>query len=260
MSKLIQTAKDFIGECWHGKFNESCIFDTLSKNCLHQKTIGKGIGIESFLSDCNDWTAAFPDFSTEIKDIQEYRNVVICNIARAGTHLYRYQSTNKDRKTILTASDFFSGIENAPPTGNRYQQPAKVILAFEKGKISQVTIDEDPTAISRQLGLGTEKNPSNRDYLSDISLLTKTLNRSLITPLSSREIECLALGFCGFSAKHIGEILGISYRTIETHMIHIYRKLDCFGKQQVLEFMYEKQLLTLWLDLGKSLLIYYKSK
>jgi len=256
MSKLIQIVKNFIGECWRADFDKNCVADSLVKNCLHQKTIGKGVGVESFLSDCKDWTAAFPDYATEIKTMEEHRDVVICNVGRTGTHLYRYQSTNRDKKSILSVSDFFTGIENLAPTGRRYEHPAQLIFAFTKGKISQVIIEEDPTGLSKQLGLNTA--PQKGCFLNDMHLMTRTLNSALGTSLSSRELECLALGFCGFSAKHIGKILKLSYRTVETHLNNAYQKLGYFGKQQALESMYEKELLTLWLDLGKLFLMLHR--
>lgn len=259
MSKLIEITKTFIGECWHGKYDKSCIHDILSENCLHQKTIGKGVGIDSFLSDCYDWTRSFPDFSTKVQHVEEYKNVVITHIARSGTHLFPYKSTNKNKKTILSASEFFCGIEGLAPTGQRYEQPAKLIFAFDKGKISQLIIEEEPNAISRQLGLLISPSPPPDPHL-DICLLEKSLSQGLGVCLSGREMDCLALAFCGFSAKHIGEILKISYRTVEAHFIHAYRKLDCNGKQEILEFMYEKNLLTLWLDLGKSLIAQFKNR
>lgn len=256
MSKQIEIVKNFIGECWHANSREDFIAEFLLKNCLHQKTIGKCIGTDSFNSDCKDWAAAFPDYSTEVKSVKEYRNVVLCDVERTGTHLYRYQSSNRDKNTILTKSDFFTSIENLAPTGKSYHQPAQLIFAFEKGKISQISIEEDPSGLPKQLGLITDQ--PEKCFFKDANLMTAKLNEVLNTSLSKREIECLALVFCGFSAKHVGEILNVSYRTVETHLSKTYQKLKCFGKQQLLELMYEKELLTLWLDLGKMILMQYK--
>jgi DNA-binding CsgD family transcriptional regulator len=256
MSKFTNIARRFIDECWHANFNPACITEVLSKNCLHQKTIGKCVGIESFTTDCYDWSASFPDYSTEIKRVEEYRNVVICDIDRKGSHLCRYQSTNPNKKSILSISDFFKNIENLEATGVQYSQPAKVIFAFEKEKISQIIIEEDPYKMSLQLGLPISKEPiPHRDYSLEMRLLAQALDHTIHKTLSGREMECLALGFCGFSAKHIGELLGISYRTVEFFLQSCYQKLNCRGKQQALELMYESHLFILWLDLGKSIVI-----
>lgn len=259
MPKLIQVVQDFIAECWHSNTNRMFISDFLSKNCLHQKTIGKCIGKKSFLSDCNDWASAFPDYTTQVSHIQKFRNLVICDVIRTGTHLNRYQSTNVNQKTILGQSDFLCRICNMKPTGVRYQLPAQLIFGFEGNQISQILIEEDPFALSEQLGL--LKNGKNfivnkiPSSLDDRSLLMDALNQALGISLSMREMECLAIGFCGFSAKHIAEILHISHRTVESFFHHAYQKLGCYGKQETLELMYKNQLLTLWLDLEKLLLI-----
>ena len=257
MPKLIEKAKEFIGECWHGNTNKDAIFDFLTPNCLHQKTIGKCIGTESFLADCDDWARAFPDYSTEIKEVELYRNVVVIDVQRRGTHLERYLSTNPDKNTILSKSDFFTSIEKLEATGIQYNLPAKLFFSFSRNHISQIVIEENPFDMSIQLGLlaKSKRNPSiNGDLDYDKKTVANAISKSLQINLTSREMECLALTFCGFSAKHISEVLKISHRTVESFLANAYQKLDCFGKQQVLEMMYETQVIMLWLDLGKLIL------
>ncbi len=257
MTKLMHIVNSFIGECWHGQFNRDCITGLLSPNCLHQKTIGKCIGVDSFISDCYDWSYAFPDYNTEIKSIEEYRNIVICDVHRSGTHMNRYASSNFDKKSILTISDFFLGIDKIEPAGVSYHQPAKLIFAFEQDKISQIIIEEDPGGLIEQLNIQPHRNSKSTEVTkeSQLAFASNAINRILREDLTTREIQCLALGFCGFSSKHMAEILKISYRTAETHLHNSYQKLGCFGKQQALDLMHEKQLITLWLDLGKLLLV-----
>ena len=84
--------------------------------------------------------------------------------------------------------------------------------------------------------------------------LSAQLNALLDTALSLRELECLAITLAGFSAKHIGEQLHISHRTVETHLQKAYQKVGCSGKQHCLEIMYANQTLVLWWDLCKVLL------
>ena len=251
----LNIVKDFIGQCWHSKTNQTSIPQFLTENCLHQKTIGKCIGNKSFLTDCNDWSRAFPDYDTKIESIQKFRNLVICDVNRTGTHLYKYQSTNSNKKTILSKSDFLNQIEDLKPTGARYSLPEKLIFGFEGSLICQIIIEEHPLAMLNQLGLlSFPQNIIKENFLEDETLLINALNASLGVSLSKREIECLALGFCGFSAKHIAEILKITYRTVESFFYHAYQKLNCFGKQSALDLMHQKQVLFLWFDLGKLLL------
>ncbi len=47
------------------------------------------------------------------------------------------------------------------------------------------------------------------------------------TQLSSRETECTYYLLKGLSAKEIAKILGLSYRTVELHLINIRKKLNC---------------------------------
>ncbi len=257
MQKKTDLVKDFIENCWLANFDSSCISEVLSENCLHQKSIGKCIGIDSFISDCQDWSKAFPDYGTRIQKIKTYKNFVICDVQRFGTHLDIYESTNPDKKTILSTSSFFKEIEGLPPTGNSYLLPAKLIVAFEKNKISQIIIEEEPEGLIQDLKIGNvdEAAIANDNSLLDIQTLSRFLQHAFDTSLTRREVECIALGFCGFSAKHIAEILQISFRTVESHLQNGYIKLDCRGKQEMLECMYESKMLTLWLDLGKLLLL-----
>jgi len=45
--------------------------------------------------------------------------------------------------------------------------------------------------------------------------------------LSPREHECSYFLLKGKSAKEIAQVLGLSYRTVELHLMNIKRKLGC---------------------------------
>jgi len=53
--------------------------------------------------------------------------------------------------------------------------------------------------------------------------------------LSIRESECLFFLLRGQSSKEIGSQLGISYRTVETHLNSIKRKFHCKKRSQVID-------------------------
>ncbi len=53
--------------------------------------------------------------------------------------------------------------------------------------------------------------------------------------LSAREMECLFYILRGKSAKDVGKILHLSYRTIEDHITSIKCKLNVTGKAQLIE-------------------------
>jgi DNA-binding NarL/FixJ family response regulator len=62
--------------------------------------------------------------------------------------------------------------------------------------------------------------------------------RERLEALTARESEILELLSQGFLSKEIGERLGISVRTIETHLHHIYHKLHvCSRAQAVAKFL-----------------------
>lgn len=45
--------------------------------------------------------------------------------------------------------------------------------------------------------------------------------------LTAREVSCLAQVALGLTVKEIAQTLGISYRTVESHMNNIKNKLGC---------------------------------
>ncbi len=56
-----------------------------------------------------------------------------------------------------------------------------------------------------------------------------TLPQALIEPLSERELEILKLLAEGYSYKIIAARCNISYATVNTHVSHIYEKLQVKG-------------------------------
>jgi DNA-binding NarL/FixJ family response regulator len=52
--------------------------------------------------------------------------------------------------------------------------------------------------------------------------------------LTGRELEILTLVAKGFSVSEVGELLGISDRTVTTHVQHIYRKLEVSSRSQAI--------------------------
>jgi len=51
-------------------------------------------------------------------------------------------------------------------------------------------------------------------------------------PLTTRELEILTQIAKGFSVAEVGELLGISARTVTTHVQHIYRKLEVSSRSE----------------------------
>ncbi|GMQ86005.1 MAG: response regulator transcription factor [Acidimicrobiia bacterium] len=60
-----------------------------------------------------------------------------------------------------------------------------------------------------------------------------TLNEPPPTcPLTDRELEVLRLVAKGLSNREVGERLGLSARTVETHLTHVYRKLGASSRTE----------------------------
>ncbi len=75
----------------------------------------------------------------------------------------------------------------------------------------------------------------NGEAVFDSKAIGKVLGRLATEPgaeskglagLHDREVQILKIAAKGLSNKHIAEKLGISERTVQTHMFHIFRKLE----------------------------------
>ncbi len=56
--------------------------------------------------------------------------------------------------------------------------------------------------------------------------------------LTKREAECAAYMLDGATAKQIGKQLGISFRTVESHLNQMKEKLKCATKEQLADFLF----------------------
>jgi DNA-binding CsgD family transcriptional regulator len=65
-------------------------------------------------------------------------------------------------------------------------------------------------------------------------LRTPTLTRGAgIEPLTAREREVALLAARGRSSREIGDHLGLSTRTVDTHLARVYRKLGIGGRSEL---------------------------
>ena len=62
-------------------------------------------------------------------------------------------------------------------------------------------------------------------------------------PLTARELEVLALAVEGLAQKQIAEKLSISFKTVGTHMSHIFEKLGVHSRGQAVAVAHELDLL-----------------
>ncbi|CAA6676239.1 MULTISPECIES: response regulator transcription factor [unclassified Lentimonas] len=87
------------------------------------------------------------------------------------------------------------------------------------------TITEIKDGIRLVAGGGASLDPSVAKYVLS-TLKTKLPKEVLESALSEREMEVLVLLSEGFVKKEICDQLGIGYSTVDTHVRHIYEKLN----------------------------------
>jgi len=70
-------------------------------------------------------------------------------------------------------------------------------------------------------------------------------NGNVKTYLTARELESLQCLAQGFTCKEIGNILGITDRTIQTHLEHVKNKLGVCSRGQLLKIYHSSSLAKL---------------
>ncbi|GIV64115.1 MAG: response regulator transcription factor [Chloroflexota bacterium] len=65
-----------------------------------------------------------------------------------------------------------------------------------------------------------------------MSNVFKTAEKKLVQPLTERELEILRLVAMGYTNKAIGAHLGISDRTVQGHLAHIFAKLQAASRTE----------------------------
>jgi DNA-binding NarL/FixJ family response regulator len=65
-----------------------------------------------------------------------------------------------------------------------------------------------------------------------ISQITRQTSEPVIEPLTEREMEVLTLAAKGYTNKAIGAHLGISDRTVQGHLAHIFDKLNATSRTE----------------------------
>ena len=93
----------------------------------------------------------------------------------------------------------------------------------------------------RKYFLGTEESPQLRSTV--VSTASVSANRSLIDPLSERELEVLKLMDTGLSNSEIAERLFVGKDTVKKHINHFYSKLSVNSRAEALARAHELGLL-----------------
>jgi DNA-binding NarL/FixJ family response regulator len=128
---------------------------------------------------------------------------------------------------IVTVSDDITHLFEAIKKGAQGYLIKNFNLSFWHEYLKAIAIDEAP--MSRELAFR---------LLSEFS--AKDLNRSNISPLTTREQEILEWVAKGYANRTISEQLGISEHTVKNHLKNIMQKLHMDNRVQLTRYAYEQ--------------------
>lgn len=107
--------------------------------------------------------------------------------------------------------------------------PQDVVRAITLGAsgylLKSATLDEIIDGVQTVMGGGASLDKSVAKYLLD-AMQTNAAKAREQELLTQRELEIIGLLAEGFVKKEIAKHLGIGYSTVDTHVAHIYEKLD----------------------------------
>ena len=189
-----------------------------------------------------------------IEDNSDYREVIVMGLERFGfkniqqfataeISLRYYRDNNVQLPQVIFLDLQLPGMGglDAIPALKRVAPSAKIILLTRSDKEEDVLraiylgvagyllksskIEAIVEAISTVIDGGASLDAKVAKFiLGSLRQRIDAPNQS--NPLSKREQDTLALLATGLSKKAIGEKLGVSYSTIDTHIRHIYDKLN----------------------------------
>ena len=137
----------------------------------------------------------------------------------------------------------FEILRKAPPTEKEILLQGEAIFIFRSQKVERLIAQLDTRPLLKTVGPPVGPKEC-------IEKLVEVYEKKL----SPMELQCLSLLSGGFGAKRVGELLNLSHRTVESYLRNAYFKLDCLNKEQVIELMYENYTITVFHELGRTLI------
>ena len=129
-----------------------------------------------------------------------------------------------------------------------HSDEAYLVEAVRLGAIGYIVKGAPSSEIVRGLRAAAQGNRFFSSLLpSDIvaaALGADTSAKTSFASLSSREIDVLRLVARGLTSKQIGEALDIGARTVESHRLHILRKLGLTSSSDLMAYAVRHDLLT----------------
>jgi DNA-binding NarL/FixJ family response regulator len=192
-----------------------------------------------------------------VEDSPAYRNVIdrtlkneteielMAQFASAEGALRSLQDPSNRQRPDLILLDLnlpgMSGIE-ATPWFKKYSPDTKIIILTQSGCEADVvaaiqagangyllktsTLNQIKEAIRDVISGGATLDPSVANFIIKQAIRAPSSRQKSENALSNRELEILTLTSEGLLKKEIADQLGITHRTVATHIEHIYQKLD----------------------------------
>lgn len=115
-----------------------------------------------------------------------------------------------------------------------FQEKASILIAAaNKQLIVPPDVLKDP---SISVIMDLEENYNKRNFIEAITLNKNSLKlKTGRVILTKREMECLQHLACGKNRKEIGKLVGLSSRTVDTHLEKARDKLGCFTTSELID-------------------------
>jgi len=186
--------------------------------CLHGPASGeKHHGLNHIMELDSIYARAFTQVRVKTEQFFGTNDMVVIRWIISGKHTGR-----------------FKGVEAKQKIFSIFGQSIYRIL---NGKIVEVWQSWDRLGLLEQIGDVSIKTSqihpdSQKDLLISLGMGKYLEKTSLLT---LRERQCLKGLLKGETAKETAKILGLSFRTVESYLENIKRKLECQGKRELLK-------------------------
>ena len=241
MSNMADNLEQICLAATHDK-NPEVFNDVLLDNTIVDIIFGRSIGKQEFYEGYDVWNSTFEHSTLEIQDTMTAQNAVILKVEQQLIH-----------------DNNFMGIR---PTGKKVTVDGIYIFSTDaqnigSNKLTNIYGTLNVHSMLVQMGFdGTQSifiPPTTwRDKVNAVSHELNKLSKNI--SLTPREIECLCLYLTCKSAKEIGQILGISPRTAETHISRLMLKCDCNSKTELFNLVNDRDNMHLIYDLQRLLI------
>lgn len=132
--------------------------------------------------------------------------------------------------------DFATTIENVAINDVYMRSPESIdeIIFYFRNKARNIILESEAHKIYLPMEAKTSAPNVERHFLNHISINRFYINtRDGEVYLTRREYDCLSLWLCGKSAKQVGPILGLSFRTVETYLENVKGKFNIQYKEEL---------------------------